>query len=325
MLLAVAAAAVSIVTATTLPQAGTRASDGRSYVTGYFALDLDGVKCGLIQKFSGGDVEGDVTTLPRPGATGFRPSGTRYRDFEVAMGLSMGQPVKDWIDASLAMNYMRKSGELKAADFKREVRHIREFKDALLTEIGFPACDGAAKEPAFMTLKFSPWIVRNKKGDGSRVDNPADMAQKLWHPTDFRFTIDGLDKACAKVSKVEALTIKQKVARDHIGNARPSGRQEISRLKITLPAEYAQDFRKWHEETVKAGQGPRAHKSGSLVYLNRTRQKELLTLTLSGLGIFKISAAPRANNEDKIASVTVEMSCQRVRLRGTGTSTASTR
>ena len=40
------------------------ASDGRSYVTGYFAMDLDGVKCGLIQKFEGGDVEGQVTTLP---------------------------------------------------------------------------------------------------------------------------------------------------------------------------------------------------------------------------------------------------------------------
>jgi hypothetical protein len=25
------------------------------------------------------------------------------------------------------------------------------------------------------TLKFSPWIVRNKKGEGSKVDNPADM------------------------------------------------------------------------------------------------------------------------------------------------------
>ena len=30
-----------------------------------------------------------------------------------------GEPVKKWIEASLSMNYMRKSGELKAADFKR--------------------------------------------------------------------------------------------------------------------------------------------------------------------------------------------------------------
>jgi hypothetical protein len=295
------------------------ASDGRSYVTGYFAMDVDGVKCGLIQKFEGGDIEGEVTTLPLAHDYYVKKhiGNVKYNDFTVQMGLSMGQPIKDWIDASLAMNYMRKSGELKAADFKREVRHIREFHDALLTEIGFPACDGAAKDAAFMNLKFSPWRVRNKKGDGSKVDNPADMAQKMWHPTDFRFVIDGLDKACTKVSKVDALTIKQTVVSDQVGMERDyfkePGKVEFPNVKITLSEEYSHDFFAWHEQFVIEGNNTEEeHKAGSLVYLNRNRQKELLTLTLSGLGIFKISSAPRANNEDKIASVTVECYCENI-------------
>lgn len=281
------------------------ASDGRSYVTGYFALDLDGIRCGLIQKFEGGDVEGEVTTLPLAHDYSVRKhiGNVKYNDFTVQTGLSIGQPVKDWIDASIAMNYMRKSGEVRAADFKREVRHIREFRDALLTEIGFPACDAAARDAAFMTVKFSPTSVRNKPGDGSKVDDPANAAQKMWHPTDFRFVIDGLDKACAKVSKVEAMSIKFK----------EPGKIEFPNIKFTLPEDYSHDFFKWHEDFVINGNNSEEnHKTGSLVYLDRTRRKELLTLTLHGLGIFKISAAPRANNEDKIASVTVECYCEKI-------------
>jgi hypothetical protein len=295
------------------------ASDGRSYVTGYFALDLDQVKCGLIQKFEGGDIEGEVTNLPLAHDYYIKKhiGNVKYNPFTLQMGLAMGQPVKDWIDASLAMNYMRKSGELKAADFKREVRHIRVFEDALLTEIGFPACDGAGKEAAFMSLKFHPWRTRNKKGDGSKVDNPADMAQKMWHPTDFRMVIDGLEKACTKVSKVDAIAIKQTAIPDQTGMERDHflepGKVEYPNIKLTLSEEYSHDFFAWHEEFVINGNNTEEeHKSGSLVYLNRNRTKDLLTLTLMGLGIFKISAAPRANNEDKIASVTVECYCENI-------------
>jgi hypothetical protein len=282
-------------------------------------MDVDNVKCGLIQKFSGGDIEGEVTTLPLAHDYYVKKhiGNVKYNAFDVQMGLSMGQPIKDWVDASLAMNYMRKSGELKAADFKRKVRHIRAFQDALLTEIGFPACDGAAKDAAFMSLKFQPWTVRNKKGDDSTVDNPADMAQKHWHPSDFRFVIDGLDKACAKVSKIDAINIKQTVVRDHIGQERDyfeePGKIEFPNIKIILSEEYSHDFFAWHEDFVINGNNEEEkHKSGSLVYLNRNRQKELLTLTLSGLGIFKISAAARENNKDEIARVTVECYCENV-------------
>jgi hypothetical protein len=279
-------------------------SDGRSYVPAYFALDLDGVKCGLIQKVEGGDVEGEVTNLPI--------GHVKYNDFTVQMGLSMGQPLKDWIEASLNMNYMRKSGELKTADFTRKVRDIRVFEDALLTEIGFPGLDGSSKDPAFMSLTFSPWIVRNKKGDGSKIEDPADMEQKMWTPSNFRLTIEGLEEACVKVQKVEAITIKQAVVRDHSAQVRDD-RQEprqvgFPNLKLTLREADAEKFFAWHKDFVINGNnGEEKHKSGSLEYLNQNRQKVLLTLEFSGLGISRISAQPLANNEDKIASVTVEL------------------
>jgi hypothetical protein len=264
-------------------------SDGRSYVTGYYGLVLDGIDCGLAQKVEGGDVEGEGRVLT------------------LQMGLSMGQPVKDWIDASLAMSYMRKSGEIKAADADRSVHRVSEFENALLTEIGFPACGGSATGVAFMTLKFSPWIVRNKKGDGSKVDNPADMSQKQWHPSDFRLTIDGLHGATEKVSKVDAIVIKQSVVSDQVGSERDyfkePGKVDYPNIRITLPEADSADFSAWHDDSAGSHSGK---KNGRLAYLDPERN-ELLVLELKGLGIHKISKASTTNNEDKIASVTVEM------------------
>lgn len=80
-----------------------------------------------------------------------------------------GSPaMREWIDNSLSMNYLRKSGELAAADFKRDIRHIREFKDALITEISFPAGDAAAKEAGVINIEFRPRLVRDKKGGRDR-------------------------------------------------------------------------------------------------------------------------------------------------------------
>src|SRR5678816_255509 len=108
--------------------------DDRSFATGYFALDLDGVAAGIIQKLEGGDAEGEVAAVPlahdyyRTKQIG----NVKYNELSLKMGLAMAQPLKDWIDASLSLNYMRKSGEIKVADFQRQVRQIREFKDALI-------------------------------------------------------------------------------------------------------------------------------------------------------------------------------------------------
>lgn len=295
------------------------ASDGRSYVNGYFQLDMDGFNCGIIQKFSGGESEGEVATLPMAHDYFVKKQigNLKYSDFEVQVGLSMAEPLQDWIESSLNMQFKRKSGELKAADFQRQTRHIREFKDALLTKIVFPAGDGAAKEAAFATLGFSPWRVDNRPGDGSTVSNPVDVRQKEWHPSDFNFTVDGLDRACSKISKFEAIEIKQSVVTDFIGREREyfrePGKIDFPNIKITMSEDSSHAFFDWYRDFVVAGRNTDAdHKTGSVSYLNRTREKELLTLDLYGLGIYKISAAPRNHKEDKIASVTVEMYCESI-------------
>jgi hypothetical protein len=74
-------------------------------------------------------------------------------------GIVSGQPVKDWIDASLSMNYMRKSGELQAADFKRDTRQVREFTDGVLTEADLNG-DGRPDLKLSLPTDASAWSGR---------------------------------------------------------------------------------------------------------------------------------------------------------------------
>ena len=288
------------------------ASDGRSYVTGIFDMTLDGIACGIVKDFKGGDIKGEVATLPMSHDYYMKKQigNVQYTGFDLTMGMSMTKPVKDWIDASLAMNYMRKSGELRAADFKREVRHIREFHDALITEIGFPGGNGAGKNPGFLNLKFEPWRTRNKKGDGAKVEQPTDWQQKEYHETDFRVQIDGFAAPMAKVSQFDGLVVKQKTVLDSVGTERDYFREpaavDYPDLKFTMSEEYSHDLHAWFEDFVINGNNTEdVHKTGTIEYLNRNRQKTLLTLTLSGIGIYSIAASPRVQHEDKIASVVI--------------------
>lgn len=290
------------------------AADGRSYTTASYMMALDGFQCGIIQKFDGGAISGEVTQLPiaHNYYTAKMIGNVKFDPVTVQVGVAMSKPLQDWVDASLAMNYMRKNCAISALDFKLEERHIREFTDCLLTEVTFPACDGAAKDPAFVSLKLQPEKTRNKKGGGTKLNNPADMKQKMWTPANFRLSIDGCDNAMKKVAKVNAQTFKQTFVADTIGTEREYLNEpshcEFGDIEVTVSEEYVEELIKWHEDFIINGNNTHEqHKSGSLEFLNQNRQTTLATINFQGLGITKVAAAARTNNEDKIAQYTVNL------------------
>jgi phage tail-like protein len=297
-------------------------SDGnRSYVSGNFGFDLDGVKCGFVKEIEGLGVTADVIAQaagPTPW-TAKSISKPKYEACTMKLGFSMGKPIYDWIRASWEGNYQRKKGAVTAANHKLESMSTREFYEAIITETTIPACDGSSKDPSYLTLKFEPEYIRYKKGDGKKLTGEFGKGeQKMWLPSNFRLEIPGLD--CTKVNKIDSFTIKQSKVDEGVGDTRDQsiepGKLEVPNLKITLSEEYSHTFYAWHEDFVIVGNNEHPkHKGGSLVYLNRTRQKELLTLTFENIGIFKISAAGRNNNEDKIASVVVELYCEAIKAK----------
>ena len=178
----------------------------------------------------------------------------KYQDIAIQSDPAMPKPLFDWIASTLTMSHIRKNGAIITADYNRVIQSRLQFNNALITDIGFPACDAALKEAAYLTIKFAPEFTTPSAGKGS-LAVAVGTKSKAWLPSNFRPTIPGLD--CSKVSKIEALTVKQTIVQDSVGQTRDyqkePGKLEFPNLVISLAENSAGTFYAWFQDMVLKG------------------------------------------------------------------------
>jgi phage tail-like protein len=290
-----------------------------SYTADRFLLDLDGIRCGFIESLEGGNVSAEVISESvAPDYFVKKHIGPpKYEDFSVQIGLSMEKKVYDWIAASLKAKHQRMDGSVIIVDSKGNVKAVREFYNAMITEITIPAMDASSKDAAFMSLKFSPEFTRFKKVSG-KVSESLDKrkdGQKKWLPANFRLEIDGLD--CTRVSKVDRFIVKQAKISDDIGvtrdQSRNQGKLDFPNLRITLPELTAQSWFDWHEDfVIKGNCGDDKERNGALTFLAPSLKDELARVDFYHLGIFRISAEKPEPQVSRIGQVVAELYCERM-------------
>lgn len=295
------------------------APSGRSYGAGIFALQLDGAKeLGYLSSVEGGDASGEV--VHEVGSAGYYQKkhigNVKYGDITMEFGMGMSKSVFDWISATLTGNrdQERKSGAVIAADFNYQAKSRREFSNALITEIGFPAMDASSKDAAFITLKLAPELTVDVAASG-KLQSPTQQKQKLWLPANFRFDMKGLPTG--RVSKIDALTIKQTVVTDDIGDrrdyAKEPGKLEFPNLVLTLPEADAQPWYDFFKSFVLEGNNTdEEERTAQLTYLAQNLKDELGRLDFSNVGIFKISSEKAESASETIKRVKVELYCERI-------------
>ena len=86
----------------------------RSYVPGRFALELDGLHCGFLSAFEGGNITADVVSeLMGPDLIQRKHlAGLRVEPITIECGLDMAKPLYDWISAMLDGKALRKNGAI---------------------------------------------------------------------------------------------------------------------------------------------------------------------------------------------------------------------
>ena len=147
------------------------AIDARGVSVGRFALELDGVSSGLLKSSTGGSVYADVVN-EKVGADHVvrkHIAGVKYEDFTLTAGTGMSKGFYDWIRSTFALSAPRKSGAVVAADFNYKELSRVSFSNALVTEVAMPALDAASKDPAYLTLTFSPESIKRLKGGGGSL------------------------------------------------------------------------------------------------------------------------------------------------------------
>jgi hypothetical protein len=283
----------------------------KSYVAGHFALMLGGQFAGHIRSVSGGGIlipQVDTSRVGQP----------KYGDIKMEISFGMARPVYDWIESSWKADYARKDGSIIAADYNLNAKSEREFFHALVTETVIPACDGSSKEPAYITVKMSPDIMRTTAPTaGVFVPPPPVPSQKVFLPSNFRVEIGNLDTK--KVNKVESLTLKKMTvhATDVRGNVGPEDSVVFPDVTIHLPESEVGAWSQWLDASKAAGVNAE-RKSGSVVYLATDRQTELARVRFENLGILSITPDKAEANDDKIKRVAVRLHPERMTFQAAG-------
>jgi phage tail-like protein len=298
-----------------------RVSSNQSASANAKYLELDGLLAGVLMSAHGGQPTSDVVSekLGPDHVVRKHIAGVNYSDIIMEAGFGLDVAFYTWLEASLAHNYQRKDGALITTDFDGKPVSRVNFYNALIMEVAFPELDVNAKEPGHLTVKIAPEYTRGDEKLGSLIAGAVRQEPpKVFHPRNFKLVIDKLD--CTRVSKIDALVVKQHITENPTGELRTYEREpthlEIPDLVVTFANRHGEEsWSKWFKDFIIDGNnGQDNERSGDLVFLNERLDKELCTISLIGLGIYSYTGPeycagidPEEKNEIKAKLYCEEM------------------
>lgn len=294
-----------------------------SLAGGNAALELEGQFAGFLATVEGGNAFADIITeaagpdlIQRK-----RPGPVRFEDILMDVQIdSVEKPLTNWLTETLTKNAGPRNGAIVQMDLNSNIVRRLDFTGALITEITLPDADAKdGKESATMTLRLMPQSTRLAGGKG-KLTAPLGARTKRILSSNFRFNVQGLEKACARIASVEPIVVKRAGGGQQTGQDKfrqpPAGLTlDCSKVSITLPEVDAGLFYAWFDETVLKGKtgGERA---GLFEWLDQTMKNVVASAQLGGLGIVRYAPEPiRAEGREKLLGmVQVDMYCETVAL-----------
>jgi hypothetical protein len=296
----------------------TAAVDSRAFTGGTVNLVIDRQPAGGLHFVTGGEITGEVV-LEKLGSDGVirkHLAGVGYGDFSFTLDFPISKPLAAEIDSMFQMTFDRFDGSIQSADMNKKIFSERAFTNALVTEVGFPACDAGSKDPATLTVKISPeQISRVPKPDGKV---PAPGKTQRATVSNFKLQIDGLD--CKKVTKVDGFTIK--VAVQQVSSDQPQLSSElplfleIPDLKVTLLESSAQTWFDWFDSFVVQGNsGQEQERNGTLTLYTADLKTPLATVSFSHLGIFELEPTDDGTMSSTSRKLTAQLYCEQMKIK----------
>jgi len=298
----------------------------RAYTSGRFGIEIEGIEAGWVYSVDGGHPSADVVQekLGAEHVIKKHIGGLKYEDITITCGTGMSKGFWETLHKSFTDEFKRFEGTIFFADYDGKIRKSMEFYGAPITEIGLPALDAASKDAAKLSLKLSPEFTKTKFHHGSdslngkfRIDP---TKQKQWSPANFRLQIDGLEDACKRVNKIDAITIKQKVAQNMVGESRDYSVEpcaiEVPNLVITTAEAHSRQLYHWRKEFLENGLNSEQHeKHGTLEYLTADLKDTLFSIDMHHIGLFKMTPDKGDALAEAISRVKVEMYVEHMKMK----------
>jgi hypothetical protein len=294
------------------------AADGRTYVTGHFTLDLQGVDAGSLSKVEGGDIEGEVSTSP---------TGTKVLAGTIVIGdvtLSFRPPVHARLQAWIndALEGVRSPRDAASIFFSGDGKQLSvdRFDGALVTELAFPALDGDAKDAAAMTLRIQPASTSHRAGSGEKSKDAASSRHKPWTPSAFRLSL--ADLPTANVARVEPFCVRVPPKGPPTATDNPNGDPgtpppvKVGNLEWTIIGPDVDAWAAWFEDFVVRGKNADPFEKEGAIQILDDAGAVILTVKLSHVGIFGMKWLPPVQGKggDPLQVLKVHLYVEAMRL-----------
>jgi hypothetical protein len=272
----------------------------RGTTAGAFALDIEGTSAGFVKSVAGGEPYADVVGEP-VGADQVvhkHLAGVKYEDITITIGLPSGA-VATWISEFLQGSAPSRNGAIVFFDFNgKQVRRL-EWTNGRISSVRFPELDASSKDAVSLTLVITPEQTRTAPGNGTVATTPIGRgsgASKNALAANFSLLLPGIDTT--RVSHVDAITVSQDLVEDAVGMvrgaSRTAGALRVGDLVVHVSAPGGV-FDAWRDDFILNGNnGAAQEKQATLTWLSADLKTALMTLTLSGVGIHRLTHAPAA-------------------------------
>jgi len=171
----------------------------------------------------------------------YRPGRPVFGNITFEMGMG-DRFLDDWLNAITDGKVERRHGGGVIITDNDGTLQRYNFFECWPCRWSYPACDANGGKPSGIEVEICGTFAGKKGYDNYRFGKE----QKKWMPSNFRLKIDGLDEACKRVNKIEAIAIKQQSLGDFDGDGQ--GDYTASDLVFTVPASVAGAVNVWFEE-----------------------------------------------------------------------------
>ena len=296
----------------------------RSFTTGSFVLELDGLQVGQVSGVEGGLPFGDVVKEVEGEEPFFKKhlGNSAYRDIRLEITSGMDKSLYTWIADAVQGKQEKKDGAILTVDYQGTVRRRLEFTRAQITEVTIPTADGTSKETTRILIGLTPEQTFLNRSPGATSAKASNLKRKIALTSSFSFAVDGLNGM--RVSKVEALTVKIPLMRSggpeecySCENLPPpaSTKIDVSNVIVTLADLGSEPVYDWFDKFVIQGENSDAQeKTGTLIFLTSDMHTPLFTIRFNNLGIFDLMPVP--GETGSVAQHMAAMYCESIQFTG---------
>jgi hypothetical protein len=200
-----------------------------------------------------------------------------YTRLQFKLGLEMGTPILNWVNAAMKGTPFKQSGTIIELDDQSRAKSYLDFTDGRLSDFVIPGFDSSNDSATAFTVDttISKSVIRS--GDMVSVP-PLPANPKPFRASNFRLKIDGL--LPTRVRTIDPLSFR-------LG---AGGRFVPEDLVVTFPSLDVRPWREWvNDFIVNGNNGPDKEKQGTIEILGTDLAQVYATLTLKQIGILELA------------------------------------